>query len=99
VFADRYHDHVLTSLREVRNALVYVFGNARKHAAAGRQVSVPQVLDTFTSAPWFDGFRERIVVRGIEAIVRPVTAARSWMLAVGWRRLGLLGALESPRAG
>jgi REP element-mobilizing transposase RayT len=98
VFADRYHDHVLTSLREVRNALVYVFGNGRKHAAAGRQVSVPQALDTFTSAPWFDGFRERIVVRGIEAIVRPVTTARSWMLATGWRRLGLLSVFESPRA-
>jgi REP element-mobilizing transposase RayT len=99
VFADRYHDHVLTSLREVRNALRYVFGNGRKHAAAGCAVSVPQAIDVYTSAPWFDGFRERIVVRGIEAVVRPVTAARTWMLTIGWRRLGLLGVHEVPATG
>ena len=99
VFADRYHDHILTSLREVRNALVYVFGNGKKHANEGRHVSVPQALDTYTSAPWFDGFREHIVVRGLEAILRPVAGARSWLLATGWRRLGLISAFEVPRAG
>lgn len=31
VFADRYHDHVLRTAREVHNALEYVLGNARKH--------------------------------------------------------------------
>jgi REP element-mobilizing transposase RayT len=96
VFADRYHDHILKSPREVRNALRYVFGNGKKHAAEGREVSVPQAIDTFTSAPWFAGFRERITVVGIEAIVRPVTDARTWLLTEGWLRHGRLSVHEVP---
>jgi putative transposase len=96
VFADRYHDHILKSPREVRNALRYVFGNGKKHAAEGREVSVPQAIDTFTSAPWFAGFRERITVHGIEAIVRPVTYARTWLLTEGWLRHGRLSVHEVP---
>ena len=99
VFADRYHDRVLKSPRQVRNAIRYVLQNGRKHAAEGREVSVPASIDTFTSAPWFDGFRETIVVRGLEAIVRPVTEARTWMLTIGWRRHGLLSVHELPAAG
>jgi hypothetical protein len=94
VFADRYHDHILKSPREVRNALRYVLGNARHHAAEGRMVTVPQATLTYTSAPWFDGFREAIVVRGIEAVVRPVTEAHTWLLTIGWRRHGLLSVAE-----
>ena len=96
VFADRYHDHILRSPREVRNALRYVLGNAHKHAAEGRMLVVPQAIDTFTSAPWFDGFRETIVVRGLEAVVRPVTFAHTWLLTIGWRRHGLLSVSERP---
>jgi REP element-mobilizing transposase RayT len=77
VFANRYHDHILKSPREVRNALRYLFGNGRKHAAAGREVRVPQVIDTYTSAPWFDGFRERITVIGLEAVDRKSTRLNS----------------------
>jgi REP element-mobilizing transposase RayT len=46
VFADRYHDHILESPREVRNVLRNVFGNGRKHAAEGREVDVSQAIDT-----------------------------------------------------
>jgi REP element-mobilizing transposase RayT len=92
VFADRYHDRILRSPREVRNALAYVMNNARKHAAQGRAVRVTQPIDTFTSAPWFDGWRETLTVRGIEFVVRPVATARTWLLSVGWRRHGLLNA-------
>ncbi len=96
VFADRYHDRILKTPREVRNALRYVLGNGKKHAAEGREVAVPQAIDTFTSAPWFDGFRETIVVRGIAAMPRPVTAAHTWMLTIGWRRHGLLSVHDLP---
>jgi hypothetical protein len=96
VFADRYHSRVLKTPREVRNALVYVFGNARKHAAEGRMLAVPQAIDTYTSAPWFDGSRERLTVRGIDTIVRPLADARSWLLRIGWRRHGLLSVHELP---
>ena len=99
VFADRYHDRILTTLREVRNALRYVLGNGKKHAAEGREVKVTQAIDMFTSAPWFDGFRETVTVRGIEAMPRPVTEARTWMLTIGWRRLGLLSVHDLPATG
>jgi putative transposase len=98
VFADRYHDRVLKSPREVRNVLVYVFGNGRHHAAQGRMVAVPQAIDMFTSAPWFDGYREAFDVRGLTAEVRPVTDAKTWLLNVGWRRHGLLSVHEVPAA-
>ncbi|MBK8096415.1 MAG: transposase [Planctomycetes bacterium] len=95
VFADRYHDHILKSPRATRNALRYVLQNSRhaalaRSAARGRMVDASQPIDTFTSAPWFDGFRQPIRVRGLEAIVRPITGARTWLLAIGWRRHGLL---------
>ena len=96
VFADRYHDRILKTPREVRNALRYVLGNARKHAAKGREVAVPQAIDVFSSAPWFQGFRETVTVRGIEAMPRPVTEARTWLLAIGWRRLGKLSVHDVP---
>jgi hypothetical protein len=99
VFADRYHDRILKTPREVRNALRYVLANGKKHAAEGREVHVPAAIDTFTSAPWFDGFRETVTVRGLEAIPRPVTASRTWMLTLGWRRHGLLSVHELPAAG
>jgi hypothetical protein len=96
VFADRYHDHILRTPREVRNAIRYVFQNARKHAAVGR---VLPAIDTFTSAPWFTGFRETITVRRLEAVVRPVTDAHTWLLTLGWRRHGLLSIHELPATG
>jgi hypothetical protein len=96
MFADRYHDRILRTPREVRNAIRYVLTNARKHAGGAR---VFPAIDTYTSAPWFDGFREPIVVRGLEAVIRPVTDARTWMLTIGWRRHGLLGVHERPATG
>lgn len=99
VFADRFHERILKSPREVRNALRYVLGNGRKHAAEGREVAVPTALDTFSSAPWFDGFRERVVVRGLEVVVRPVADARTWLLRIGWRRHGLLSVHDAPGGG
>jgi hypothetical protein len=99
VFADRYHDRILKTPQQTRNAIRYVLANGKKHAAQGRAVAVPHPIDTFTSAPWFDGFRETITVRGLEAIVRPVTDARTWMLTIGWRRHGLLSVHELPATG
>lgn len=86
VLADRYHAHVLRSPREVRNALAYVLRNARKHRleVAG--------TDPCSSAPWFDGWRER----WREVVDRPawLRPPSTWLLAHGWRRLGLLEVLE-----
>jgi REP element-mobilizing transposase RayT len=99
VFADRYHDRALKSPREVRNALVYVLGNGRKHAAQGRMIAAFDGPDMFTSAPWFDGFVAAIEVRGIDGIPLPVARARTWLANDGWRRLGRIGLEEQPKVG
>src|SRR5689334_19876724 len=52
LFADRYHAHALRSPREVRNALVYVLQNVRKHGVAMNGV------DSYSSGVWFDGWQE-----------------------------------------
>jgi hypothetical protein len=96
---DRFHSRILKTPREVRNAIRYVLGNAKKHAAeggVGGALSVPQPIDYFSSAPWFDGFREVLTIRGIDLSVRPVVPPESWLLAKGWKRHGLLSVFEVP---
>ena len=94
VLADRYHSRVLRTPREVRNALVYVLQNARKHGAW----SVRGAPDPFSSGRAFGGWKERPVI-----IPRPEDApsflaqARTWLLGRGWRRHGLLSLHEVPR--
>lgn len=117
VFAHRYHALAKATPRAVRNALVYVLHNARKHGALGLE------LDPFSSAPWFDGYLPRPGVLAVSARRAPRAAgppiargrtpaviavdallgwprvtqrAATWLLARGWRRLGLIDVCESP---
>jgi REP element-mobilizing transposase RayT len=88
VWADRYHARALRTPREVRNALVYVLNNFRKHVPGARG------LDPRSSAPWFTGWRTgtaRIADRS------PVAAPQTWLAAIGWRRRGLIDVDEAPR--
>ena len=89
LWGDRYHEHTLQSPREVRSALVYVLHNLHKHHPSLRQV------DRCSSAPWFEGYRDRPPLPADEAC--PVRGARSWLLRVGWRRHGLIASTEAPR--
>ena len=88
IWADRYHARALTTPRAVRHALVYVLRNRQKHQPG--EVG----LDRCSSASWFDGWRERIAKIQHPS---PVTRARTWLAAVGWRRHGLLSLAERPR--
>jgi len=91
VIGERFHAHELRTPREVRNALVYVLMNIRKHA----RPRVPALaIDSFSSAPWFDGFREAIGPPPGEK--RPVVAPRTWLASSGWRRRGLISVSETP---
>jgi putative transposase len=89
VFADRYHDRILRSLREVWNALRYVLCNARKHGAWSSRTRP----DPCSSAAWFDGWRE---LEPEAEAPSPTARARTWLLGVGWRRLGLLSVQTAP---
>ena len=82
VFADRYHDRILRTPTEVRNALAYVFGNANHHGALPDE----RLWDPFSSGAWFDGWREELEVVGGEGVPRPVADAHTWLLSRGWRR-------------
>ncbi len=84
VFAERYHAHVLRTPREVRNALAYVLRNARRHGAWLRRGAV----HAFSSGAWFDGWSDRRRCFSHEDDDTPVARARTWLLAVGWRRHG-----------
>jgi len=88
VWRERYHAHRLTAPREVRNTLVYVLMNARKHG-----VRLESGIDPWSSAAWFDGFADhRPLVDD-----NPVSAPRTWLAGVGWRRYGLVRRDEHPR--
>jgi REP element-mobilizing transposase RayT len=102
VVGDRYHLRVLRTPTQVRNALRYVLLNARRHWAkrrGNRLLPGPVRLDPASSARWFDGWRSGTV--GPEQMARapdlsPVRPARTWLLGVGWRRLGLLDPADVP---
>ena len=91
LWGDRYHASARRTPRMVRNALVYVLANARKHLRARRGI------DPCSSARWFDGFREFAGDRAsaCEPVIRD---AQTWLLRSGWRRHGLLSVDDAPAA-
>ena len=92
VWADRYHARLLRTPREVRNALVYVLNNFKKHVRGARG------LDPYSSAPWFDGWRVATLTSNAESpSLWP--RARTWLASRGWRLRGLIDVEEAPRSG
>ena len=83
VFAERYHERVLTSPRQVRNALAYVLCNGKKHGHAPARAGW---LDPCSSAASFDGWSRKILAAHGPRLSEP----RTWLLRVGWRKGGLL---------
>jgi len=97
VWGDRYHARPLRTPTETRNAIAYVLLNARRHLAK-RGRALPRVtrIDPASSGRWFDGWRGgRPAVLDAPAVAR----ARTWLLAVGWRRRGLLDPAIVPGGG
>ena len=88
VWGDRYHARLLKTPREVRNALVYVLNNFRKHIRGARG------FDPRSSAAWFGGWASP---PSLVSKPSPVARARTWLASVGWRRAGLIHVEEAPR--
>ena len=88
MWAERYHARLLRTPLEVRNALVYVLHNVKKHIRGARG------LDPCSSARWFDGWR---TATGSELEPSPVARASTWLARIGWRRHGLIDVDECPR--
>ena len=99
VFDDRYHVEVVKTPTQMRNALCYVLQNARRHDV--RLDPKWGGADPFSSAWWFDGWRDASWKDGVgPPEVRTVAAPESWLLRVGWRRAkaGLIAIDEVPAA-
>ena len=74
VFADRYHDRILRTPREVRNVLRYVFNNARRPTTAACATTAPMPsprargstagATTCTTASWAPSPRSPAPARG-----------------------------------
>jgi hypothetical protein len=94
VLAGRYHAESIAHPRRARWALRYVLCNARKHGAQRGERHSAAWLDPFSSARWFDGWRELPAAPVPEP--GPILAPRIWLLTTGWRRHGLIGTDETP---
>jgi len=101
VFADRYHLRVLTTPQEVRNCRAYVLNNHRRHTAQRGIRIERRWLDPFSSAAWFDGWKDcpqacRDRARDGWEDPPPVDAPRSWLMRVGWQKANLIRIDEVP---
>ncbi len=100
VLEDRYHLNVLRSPLQVRRTIAYVLLNGRGHAR--RVAAARGRLDPASSSLWFDGWKKAGKGRGAgprRDQSRCVAFARTWLLAMGWRRHGLIDPDEVPGAG
>jgi len=88
VFADRYHLTALQTPTQVRNALVYVLTNARKHRQSR------DVIDRYSTGWWFTGWKQTVARPAHDPPTRPPA---TWLLKTGWRRKGLISVYERPR--
>ena len=98
VFDDRFHARDLSTPTEVRNALLYTLNNAKHHAAESGHAWASRKVDPCSSAKWFDGWSTEVQVARLEG-PSPVAPAKTWLLRVGWRRLGLIHPDEVPVGG
>jgi hypothetical protein len=68
--------------------------NARRHLAKlGRRLPYQAQIDPASSGRWFDGWKSN---REPPREPSPVAAPGTWLLAVGWRRHGLIDLAEVP---
>ncbi|AKU97814.1 hypothetical protein AKJ09_04478 [Labilithrix luteola] len=91
IWGDRYHRRDLTSPRQVRNALVYVLANFKKHLRVTH--GAPRIA-LRSSAPWFTGWIQN---RQLPAESSPVEPPRTWLARAGWMKHGLIHPGEAPR--
>jgi REP element-mobilizing transposase RayT len=101
VFPDRFHQEIITSPRQARNALSYVLNNWRKHREDRTKDTQHWNVDPFSTGVLFGGWRERaddpLMWRWRDTydplfVYRP----RTWLLCKGWLRHGLISYAEVP---
>jgi REP element-mobilizing transposase RayT len=100
VFEDRYHSEIITSPRQARHALAYVLNNWRKHQQDRGALERTWMVDPFSSAVSFLGWKQLEGQTGwkVRDTYEPMVVwePRTWLLKVGWRKHGLLDCYEVP---
>jgi REP element-mobilizing transposase RayT len=100
VFPDRYHERVLQTPRQCRNAIRYVLNNFRRHREDFAGEPGRWKIDRFSSAISFAGWKELgpgntwAIPPDYEPL--PTASPTTWLLTIGWARHGLIGAFEVP---
>ena len=94
-FEDRFHSRDLGTPTEVRSALVYVLNNAKHHAAERGRAWPARRIDPCSSGKWFDGWAVEVECTRLSG-PSPVAGPQTWLLRIGWRRLGLIHPSEVP---
>jgi REP element-mobilizing transposase RayT len=100
VFPDRYHQTIITSPKQARNALSYVLNNWRKHKEdSGRDWKV----DPFSSGVSFTGwkyFADKTEMWKVRSTYQPLVVylPKTWLLTRSWLRHGLVNFDEVPSA-
>ena len=96
LFPDRYHRRDLGTPTEVRNVLVYVLNNARKHT---RHIGHVAYVDVTSSGESFDGWTEPVeMYRSLADDREPWTQVRAWtwLARAGWRTRGVISPFAVP---
>jgi REP element-mobilizing transposase RayT len=101
VFPDRYYVETIASRRQARHSLAYVLNNWRRHGEHRGPLARTWKIDPFSSGDSFDGWREledSPVMWKTRASYKslPVWRPTTWLLRIGWRMYGLVGAYEIP---
>ena len=94
VFADRFHARPLRTPAEVKNALLYVLDNARRHDSEGTFRAATRAhrlgagftfqADDCSSSGFFGWWQRKYPPQ--EAPQYPVAPPATWLLRVGWKR-------------
>jgi hypothetical protein len=103
VFSARYYAEYITSPTQAHRALRYVLLNWRKHGEDRHGVASTWLVDPFSTGGLFGGWKELAdkavmgaMPEGYEPLI--VYQPKTWLLAVGWMRIGTISARESPAA-
>ncbi len=97
VFEDRYHVEIIKTPAQCRAARCYVLQNARRHGL--RLDPSFHGMDPFSSAWWFDGWRDNRWRNGLKPPdMRTVAEPQGSLLRVGWRYHPPIGIDEVPPA-
>lgn len=101
VFTDRYHAELIKTPQQAHRAVGYVLNNWRKHSEDRSCETQDWLIDRYSTAILFDGWKERagipwVVPEGYEPLA--VSKPQTWLLRRGWRTIAPISMFDVPSA-